>query len=103
LSNFIRNNTYDDLIFAQFFNRSVSPGTPPNLNTAVPNYPYLARPTAINSRQLTPGTVIFDDSNPITERNILVTIEEWGLRAVLFQQDKHAQQPNTIHLLLTHC
>jgi hypothetical protein len=79
LSNFIRNNTYDDLIFAQFFNRSVSPGTPPNLNTAVPNYPYLARPTAINSRQLTPGTVIFDDSNPITERNILVTIEEWGL------------------------
>jgi hypothetical protein len=79
LSNYIRENTYDDLVHNQFFTRGVAPGTPPNLNTAMPNYPYAARPTTVASRQLTPGTAIFNDSDPVTERLALITIEELGL------------------------
>lgn len=79
LSNYIRENTYDDLVHNQFFTRGVAPGTPPSLNTAIPNYPYAARPNTVASRQLTPGTAIFNDSDPVTERLALITIEELGL------------------------
>jgi hypothetical protein len=79
LSNFIRENTFDDLVHPQFFTRGVAPGTPPKLNTAIPNYPFNARPSTVASRQLTPGVDIYNGSNPVTERNILLTIEELGV------------------------
>lgn len=79
LSNFVRENTFDDLVHSQFFTRAVKTGTSPSLNTSIPNYPFNTRPTTKESRQLTPGVAIFNSSNPVTERQVLLTIEELGL------------------------
>jgi hypothetical protein len=79
LSNYVRENTYEDLIHWQFANEAAAPGTPPSLNTAVPRYPYFARPTTVASRQLTTGTDLHSGAQNVTERNALITIEELGL------------------------
>lgn len=79
LSNYIRESTYDDLIHEQFFTTGFSPGTDVGLTTAIPNYPYQPRPDTIASRQLDPANRITTDTNPVTQRNITITIEELGL------------------------
>lgn len=79
LSTFVRQNKFEDLIHWQFANTAAAPGTPPRLNTAVPRYPYNARPTAKADRTLTPGTAITSSTNNVTEVNALITILELGL------------------------
>jgi hypothetical protein len=79
LSAFIRESHYPDLIHWQFANTAVELGRRPGLNIAVPRYPYMARPSALTDRQLTPGTDIVTVSNPVAELDATVTLLELGL------------------------
>jgi hypothetical protein len=79
LSESIRLSSDGDLIYRDFARFHPVPGTAPRLQGAVPRYPFLAGPTAIADRVLTPGTSIDPNSNPVTELNAPVTILELGL------------------------
>lgn len=79
LSNYIRENRYADLIHWQFANQNIVDSVSPGLNTAVPRYPYFARPTTIASRQLSELTPINGGSQNVQQINTQITIEELGL------------------------
>jgi len=79
LSTFIRESHFSDLIHWQFANTAVELGRKPGLNIAVPRYPYMAKPTALVDRQLTPGTAIEPTTNPVNELSVTITLLELGL------------------------
>lgn len=79
LSSFIRQSHFPDLVWNQFANQAVELGRKPGLNIAVPRYPYMARPTSLADRQLTPGTSITNEVNPVSELFATITLLELGL------------------------
>lgn len=79
LSSFIRESHYSDLIHWQFASNAVELGRKPGLNIAVPRYPYMAKPTSLADRQLTPGTSITTEINPVNELFTTITLLELGL------------------------
>jgi hypothetical protein len=79
LSSFIRESHYSDLIHWQFASNTVELGRQPGLNIAVPRYPYMAKPTSLADRQLTPGASIDPATNPVNELFTTITLLELGL------------------------
>ncbi len=79
LSSFIRQSHYSDLIHHQFATNAVELGRKPGLNIAVSRYPYMAKPTSLADRQLTPGNSIATETNPVSELFTTITLLELGL------------------------